>query len=170
MKKLLSVLFILGSVAALANDGPSTLPTDVDPAFCFSNPCSAEDKFNVNVRVPEQLVIKVDDVEFGLWCGTKTVSKDFTNAVKVNGEKNQNVKLGFKNSGNLYFNDGLALKFTGKVAFAGGAAEESVTLNGSGAAQTGLKVTVNKPAIPGLLTAGKTYTAHATVVGSYDGF
>lgn len=170
MKKLLSVLFILGSVAALANDSPSTLPTDVDPTFCFNNPCSAEDKFNVNVKVPEQLVIKVDDINFGLWCGTKTVTKDFENTVKVNGEKEQNVKLGFKNNGNLYFNDGIVTKFTGKVAFAGGAAEEDVTLNASGAAQTGLKVTVNKPAIVGLLTAGKTYTAHATVVGSYDGF
>ncbi len=170
MKKLLSVLFILGSVAALANDGPSTLPADVDPAFCFNNPCSAEDKFNVNVKVPEQLVIKVDDINFGLWCGTKTVTKDFDNTVKVNGEKEQNVKLGFKNNGNLYFNDGIVTKFTGKVAFAGGTAEKDVTLNASGAAQTGLKVTVNKPVVVGLLTAGKTYTAHATVVGSYDGF
>ncbi|MGL5279480.1 MAG: hypothetical protein ACRC8M_10500, partial [Cetobacterium sp.] len=75
MKKLLSVLFILGSVAALANESVSTLPADVDPAFCFNNPCSAEDKFNVNVKVPEQLVIKVDDINFGLWCGTKTVHK-----------------------------------------------------------------------------------------------
>lgn len=169
MKKLLSVLFILGSVAALANDGPSTLPAEVDPAFCFSNPCSAEDKFNVNVKVPEQLVIKVDDINFGLWCGTKTVSKDFANKVHVTGEDTQKVKLGFKNSGNLYFNDGLVTKFTGKVTFAGDNPEEVVTL-ASGKADTGLKVTVNKPAIVGLLTAGKTYTAHATVVGSYDGF
>lgn len=169
MKKLLSVLFILGSVAALANDSASVLPADIDPAFCFSNPCSAEDKFNVSVKVPEQLVIKVDDINFGLWCGTKTVSKDFSNAVKVNGEVDQDVKLGFKNNGALTFRDGMVTKFTGKVAFAGDAAEEIVTLTG-GSAQTGLKVTVNKPGITGLLTAGKTYTASATVVGSYDGF
>ena len=168
MKKLLSVLFILGSVAALANESVSTLPTDVDPAFCFSNPCSAEDTFNVSVKVPEQLVIKVDDINFGLWCGTKTVTKDFSNTVKVTGEVNQDVKLGFKNNGTLTFKDGFVTKFTGKVAFAGGA-EETVTLTG-GAAQTGLKLTVNKPGVTGLLTAGKTYTASATVVGSYDGF
>ncbi len=168
MKKLLSVLFILGSVASLANDSASVLPADVDPAFCFSKPCSAEDKFTVNVKVPEQLVIKVDDVDFGLWCGTKTVTKDFPNKVHVTGESDQTVKLGFKNNGNLTFVNGLST-FGGKVAFAGGAAEEDVVLAG-GAANTALQVTVNKPHIVGLLNAGQTYKAYATVVGSYDGF
>ncbi|MGL6119646.1 MAG: hypothetical protein ACRC0V_04000 [Fusobacteriaceae bacterium] len=169
MKKLLSVLFILGSFSALANDGATTGSPEADPAWCLTNPCSAEDQFNISVKVPEQLKIKVDDIAFGLWCGTKDVVKDFANKVKVDGEKEQNVKLGFKNSGNLSFKDGSITKFTGKVAFSGGA-EEIVNLGSGGTAQTGLKVTVNKPAVVGLLTAGKTYVASATVIGSYDGF
>ncbi|MGL5188300.1 MAG: hypothetical protein ACRC7S_01420 [Cetobacterium sp.] len=171
MKKLLSVLFILGSVAALANESVSTLPTDADPAFCFTNPCSAQDSFNVKVKVPEQLKITVKDIDFGLWCGTKTVSKDFGNTVSVEGEKDQKVKLGFKNDGNLVFMDGLALKFTGKVVFDNNTDVKDIKLDATtGKADAGLKVTINKPAIGGLLTAGKTYTASATVTGSYDGF
>ncbi|MGL5088263.1 MAG: hypothetical protein ACRC6Z_02195 [Cetobacterium sp.] len=170
MKKLLSVLFILGSFSALANDGGTTATApEADPAWCLVNPCSAEDKFNISVKVPEQLKIEVKDINFGLWCGTKTVVKDFLNNVKVTGEKSQNVKLGFKSNGDLSFKDGMNTKFTGKVAFAGGA-EEVVNLGAAGHVETGLKVTLNKPAVVGLLTAGKTYVASATVIGSYDGF
>ncbi|MGL4672243.1 hypothetical protein [Cetobacterium sp.] len=169
MKKLLSVLFILGSFSALANDGVQVDSPEADPAWCLTNPCSAEDQFNVTVKVPEQLKIKVDDIAFGLWCGTKTVTKHFENKVTVDGEKNENVKLGFKYSGDLNFKDGSVSKFTGKVAFASGA-EEVVNLGSAGHVQTGLKVTINKPHAVGLLTAGKTYTASATVVGMYDGF
>lgn len=168
MKKLLSVLFILGSVASLASANASVLPTDVDPAFCYANPCSAEDMFTVTVKIPEQLVIKVDDLEFGLWCGTKNVTKDFLNKVHVTGEANQSVKLGFKNMGSLLFVNGQS-SFEGKVSFAGGAAEQNVLLAG-GSANTDLQVTVNAPQMPGLLSPGQTYTAYATIIGAYDGF
>lgn len=165
MKKLLSVLFILGSVSVLANEA-STLPADADPAFCFTNPCSAETDFKVKVKVPQKLVITATDVDLGLWCGDKPVDKSVDVHHTIKGEPNTAVNVGFKNDGNLSFKkDGDILpKFGGKVTHKTG----KVNLDSTGTGTGGIDVHVSKLLVPGTLEPGHEYKAHATLVASYD--
>ena len=161
MKKLLSALFILGSVTMLANE-VTTLPADVDPAFCFNNPCSADAKFDVKVKVPQKLVITAGELNIGLWCGDKAKDYEKENHFTITGEPDETVTVGFKNDGKLLFTTLGALPFTGTIE----TIDESLKLVG-GTAKGGVKVHIPKPT-PNLLVAGKTYTAHATLVAAYD--
>ncbi|MEG1978826.1 MAG: hypothetical protein RRZ91_08435 [Cetobacterium sp.] len=161
MKKLLSALFILGSVTMLANEAVS----EADPAFCFTNPCSVSEPMKVKVKVPQQLVITVTDVDLGLWCGDKAINKDKPDQYTVTGEKNQKVNVGFKGNGYLGFRKGNELlpKFTGTIE----TKESQLDLGTTGSAKGGVNVKVPKPGL-NLLEPGTTYTATATLVASYD--
>ena len=163
MKKLLSMLFILGSVSLLANEPASP---EADPAFCFTNPCSVNKDFKVKVKVPDQLKLTVADIDLGLWCGDKDINIDKINHHTVEGEKGQTVKLGFKDNGALKFRKGSELihKFAGTITHKTG----SVVLDATtGKAQGSVNVKVPKPGI-NLLEPGVTYTATATLVAAYD--
>lgn len=165
MKKLLSLLFILGSVSMLANEA-TTLPADADPAFCFTNPCSAEANFKVKVKVPEQLVITAGDVDLGLWCGDKDVKKSIPIHHTIKGEANTKVNVGFKHSGALGFKkDGdIFPSFSGTVTHKTGYVE----LDENGAGTGGIDVHVEQLLVPGTLKPGHEYKATATLVASYD--
>ncbi|MBC2850866.1 hypothetical protein H5J22_05375 [Cetobacterium sp. 8H] len=161
MKKLLSALFILGSVTMLANEA-TTLPADVDPAFCFNNPCSADAKFDVKVKVPQKLVITAGELNIGLWCGDKAKDYEKENHFTVTGEPGETITVGFKNDGDLLFTASGALPFTGTIE----TLKDSLELVG-GTAKGGVKVHIPQPKL-NTLKAGTTYTAHATLVAAYD--
>ncbi|MBC2854133.1 hypothetical protein [Cetobacterium sp. 2G large] len=165
MKKLLSLLFVLGSVSMLANE-VSTLPADADPAFCFTNPCSAETSFDVKVKVPEQLVITAGDVDLGLWCGDKDVDKSIPIHHTIKGEANTKVNVGFKYGGKLAFikNGEKFSAFGGQVTHKTG----YVDLDENGAGTGGIDVHVDQLLVPGKLIPGHEYKATATLVASYD--
>ncbi|MGL4865861.1 MAG: hypothetical protein ACRC4T_22430 [Cetobacterium sp.] len=165
MKKLLSALFILGSISVLANEAV-TLPADADPAFCFENPCSATQDFKVKVRVPQKLVIDADDVDLGIWCGDKDKNTEVAVHHTITGEPNTTVNVGFKNNGELKFKkDGdLLHKFKGTITHSTG----SVNLDGTGSGEGGVKVHVPKLLSNVLLEAGQEYKATATLVAAYD--
>lgn len=165
MKKLLSLLFILGSVSMLANEA-TTLPADADPAFCFTNPCSAETDFKVKVKVPEQLVIKADDVDLGLWCGDKDLDKSVEVHHTITGEGKSRVNVGFK------FGGALGFKKDGDVfpTFNGTATHKTgyVDLGEDGTGTGGIDVHVDQLIAPGKLKPGHEYKATAILVASYD--
>lgn len=163
MKKLLSVLFILGSASLLATEASSP---ESDPAFCFTNPCSINKDFKVKVKVPEQLKLTVKDIDLGLWCGDKDIDLDHINHHTVEGEKGQNVKIGFKDNGLLKFKKGneLVHKFAGTITHKTGSVMLDAT---TGKGQGSVNVKIPKPGI-NLLEPGTTYTATATLVAGYD--
>ncbi|MEG1807504.1 MAG: hypothetical protein RR265_05160 [Cetobacterium sp.] len=165
MKKLLSALFILGSVTMLANEA-TTLPAEADPTFCLTNPCSSSEPMKVKVKVPQKLVIDVTEVDLGLWCGDKALDKDKPNQYEVTGEKGQKVNVEFKGNGYLGFRKGNELfpKFTGTIK----TLDDQLILDATtGKAKGGVNVKIPKPGI-NLLEAGTTYTATATLMASYD--
>ncbi len=163
MKKLLSALFILGSISVLANGGVSP---ESDPSFCFENPCSVTQDFKVKVRVPQKLEIDADDVDLGMWCGSNEVNKEVVEHHKITGEPNTTVKVGFKGNGELRFKkDGeMTHKFKGTITHSTG----SVELDGTGSGKGGVKVNVPKLLTNVILDAGEEYKATATLVAAYD--
>lgn len=164
MKKLLSALFILGSVSMLANDSATVLPADeADPLFCVTNVCEVEQKVNVTFKVPKKLVVTVSDIDLGLWCGDADLVKTFNEKFSVKGEENEKVKVAFKNN-SLVFSSLGAMPVMGEIK----TTESSLLLNNSGEAKGGIEVKVNQPGVLNKLQSGKTYTAHATLVAAYD--
>lgn len=164
MKKLLSALFILGSVSMLANDSATVLPADeVDPLFCVTNVCEVEEKVTVKFQVPKKLVVTVSEIDLGLWCGDANLNKTFNEKYSVKGEENEKVKVAFKNN-LLIFSSSGALPVMGSIS----TTESELLLNASGEAKGGINVQVNQPGALNKLHSGKTYTAHATLVAAYD--
>ena len=121
MKKLLSLLFVLGSVSALAN--VETMHGGQDD--CYKNPvCGIEKTFNVDVKIPEKLEIERGDNINLLWCGTQQKTFKKENHYKIKGEKKSTVKVTFVGEGNKEGELKFRLKGKGpgpsnKVAFTG---------------------------------------------------
>ena len=165
MKKLLSMLFILGSVSMLANETAATLPADdADALHCYEAPCSVEKDFKVRVKVPEKLVITAGDIDLGLWCGDTVINVDKLNHHTIKGEKGKTVKVKFKDNGALKFKKGSELihKFAGTITHKTG----SVVLDPStGEGKGGVNIQIPKT---GNLEAGQVYTASATLQAEYD--
>ena len=162
MKKLLSLLFILGSVSMLANEMEG-----VDPALCFDKACNIKKDFKINVRVPEQLQVKsVNDINL-VWCGDSDINYSEVNHHTLKGEKGKTVLVGFKSEGELGFKKGSDLlpAFTGKITHKTGSVKlDETTGEGSG----GIDLIVRKNVGTTLLTAGETYRATAILVAAYD--
>lgn len=84
MKKLLSALFILGSVTMLANECYETMS------------CQVEKEITLAVRIPKKLKMMAENINFGTWCGTKTLTKQANYSVE--GEPGAHIQLKFENS------------------------------------------------------------------------
>lgn len=193
MKKLLSALFILGSVATLAQEtldrpgGGGGHDGDNGQENCYTSACSVERKMDIKVSIPTQLKItKLGDIDLGKWCGTKTISEDAPYALE--GEKDARVKVYFENIEVPFYRDGTRHGEGNGAGFAAymsvdGKSESHVKLEGKhnpkgghnpngglGSATGKVKATLYPVAQGVQLVAGGKYKATAKLIAEYDSF
>ena len=184
MKKLLSALFILGSVAALGQEAQSKPEHGENNGYkeCYTSACSVERKMDIKVSIPTQLKItKLGDIDLGKWCGTKTISKEASYTLE--GEKNARVKVYFENDRVAFSkSEGPKHGDQGNAGFTAymnvdGKTHSYVTLTGERHSDGGLgkvsgkvKATLDPVAEGVKLVAGGKYVATAKLIAEYDSF
>lgn len=171
MKKLLSALFILGSVAALAETDLSHGGGNGggNPSDCYTSACKVEEDMYIKVQIPTQLKIKcLENINLGKWCGTKTIKGEAS--YNLEGEENAKVKVSFKEE---------EVEFKKKTKDgnhgAGFYAKMSLDskhkiLDDEGKADGIVKATLNPVDHNVKLKAGGEYLAKATLIAEYDSF
>lgn len=175
MKKLLSALFILGSVSALAtvdHPGGGGQPDNGhgNGSECYTNTCKVDRDVNIFVKIPKKLEMScLNDIELGPWCGTKPIQgqTDYS----LDGEKDAKVKIYFA-SNKVEFKEGnKGLGFYADM-FVDGQLESKKNLNSSGKS-TGIvkaKVSPIDKNNKNHIAAGGTYKATAKLIAEYDSF
>lgn len=172
MKKLLSALFILGSVAALAEGAPEELRP---PMECYTSACKVDKEMKIKVEVPTQLKIThLGDIDLDKWCGTK-IKTGHTN-YSLEGEKNADVKVYFENS-QVQFKKEYTNQNAGFVAYmdVDGVQQSMKKLTGHGPSgkgtQSGKVNATLYPVAQGVtLVANGRYVATAKLIAEYDSF
>lgn len=170
MKKLLSALFILGSVAALAQE---TLDRpgggEGNPPNCYTNACKVDKDMTISVQVPTQLEITcLENIDLGKWCGTKTKTEDAS--YHLRGEKGAIVKVYFENSAVQFKKGGNDAGFYAYMDV-DGVAVSSKTLSSSSGTNSGKVNATLYPLEQGIkLQAKGNYTATAKLIAEYDSF
>lgn len=165
MKKLLSALFILGSVAALATDEAADRPGqggEGDSSCYESTSCKVEKEINLTVKVPKKLKITGDNIDFETWCGTKTVQKNGN--YHLEGEPNELVNIYFENSSvDFEHESGAASGFTASLLLD---APSRTLDNTTGKADGIFTATLN----PGTKPLTGHHSATAKLIAEYDVF
>ena len=172
MKKLLSALFILGSVVVLAEGVPEGANK---PGDCYTNACKVDRDMKIRVQVPTQLKIScLGDIDLGKWCGTKVKTGHANYALE--GEKNADVKVYFENS-EVQFKKEYTNQNAGFVAYMDvDGVQQSIkklTLPGYGGkgTQVGKVNATLYPVAQGVnLSAEGKYVATAKLIAEYDSF
>ncbi|WP_047395902.1 hypothetical protein [Cetobacterium sp. ZOR0034] len=162
MKKLLSALFILGSVAALAQE--ENIHGGSKPE-CYTSACKVEKDFEVKVKVPEQLKItKVETIDLGYWCGTKP--KEGKSNYTLEGQKGAKVNVSVTPLISFKKPNSQTTAFTGNLVLDSAQKTLSSPAYGSGKASGVITATLNQATVK--LDASTTYTAKATLTAEYD--
>ena len=177
MKKLLSALFILGSVAALATGEVADHPggggqpgnDHGDGTQCYTSACKVEKDMTISVKIPTKLEIKsLGNIVLGPWCGTKQIEGESNYTLK--GEGGAKVKLYFAHD-TVEFKDGKnGLNFHANMTVDGQTVSKKfLTASGDGNGKVKAKVNPLGNNVKHL-AAGGTYTATAKLIAEYDSF
>ncbi|MGL5544957.1 MAG: hypothetical protein ACRDB6_07595 [Cetobacterium sp.] len=165
MKKLLSALFILGSITMLAED-LADRPGEGGNPECYTSACKVEKDFEVKVKVPEQLKItKVDNIDLGLWCGTKAIHKE--GEYQLEGQKGAKVDVSVTPVIEFKKHNSNTVAFTGNLELVGGG-NKTLSSPSSGSGKATGKIKASLAPTNNKLEASTTYTAKATLVAEYD--
>lgn len=162
MKKLLSALFILGSVAALGSEDLES--QHKPPVDCYEQAvCRVEKDVNLKVKVPKVLKVTGGDIDFLTWCGTRPVTK--TSTYNLEGEPGARVNVSINTSPVSFKHEsGAASGFTANLNLD----NSHKDLHATAGTASG---TITASLVPG---SGKPLTGHhtakATLVAFYDSF
>lgn len=179
MKKLLSALFILGSVTALAsrpgngnggngngNGGNGNGNGGGGDSSCYeSTSCKVEKEINLTVKVPKKLKITGDNIDFETWCGTRTVVKNGN--YHLEGEPKAPVKVKFEApTVSFKHSSGAASGFNASLALDA----SSKTLHPTLGTASGVVTATLNPGAPGTKPLTGFHSATAKLIAEYDGF
>lgn len=162
MKKMLALLFVLGSVSVLAAEAEYK-PGGGGASDCYDKPCEGVSKdFEVKFKVPEQLKLTAQPVDLGLWCNDKTLTKKIDSHHTITGEVGKRVNV---TVGKLEFTLDNNQKHEGTITHNQNGV---LVLDNNGTKTGGITVTVPKVPSSKKLTPGNTYKAMATLTAAYD--